>query len=177
MYIPQEIERVLLSEDEIKEKVAELGAALTKEYAGKNPLMVCVLKGSVVFFADLIRNMECPVEIGFLRASSYGSGTESCGKVRITGGAALEIEGRDVVLVEDILDTARTLSVLKNRLMKKKPASLKIVTLLDKPARRTVSGFAADYSGFVIEDFFVVGYGLDCGEKYRNLPYIGVLRS
>ena len=177
MYIPEEVERVLISEDELKAKVKEIGAELTQEYAGKNPLFICVLKGSVVFFADLIRAVECPLEIGFLRASSYGDGTVSSGEVRITGGTSMSIAGRDVVIVEDILDTARTLYLLKNELLKQAPASLKIVSLLDKPARRVVSGFEADFCGFPIDDLFVVGYGLDCGEKYRNLPFVGVLRS
>ncbi len=177
MYCPEEIERVLLTEEQIKEKVSELGALLTREYADKNPLFVCVLKGSVVFFADLIREMQCPLEIGFLRASSYGSGTVSSGNVQLSVGANMDMRGRHVVIVEDIMDTARTLFALKNELLKREPASLKIVTLLDKPSRRVVSGFSADHECFAIDDLFVVGYGLDCGEKYRNLPYIGVLRQ
>lgn len=177
MYIPEDVERVLLSEDEIKARVAEIGAQLTEEYKGRNPLFICVLKGSVVFFSDLIRAVACPLEIGFLRASSYGTSTVSGGAVNITGGAMLDIKGRDVVIVEDILDTARTLYLLKNELLKQQPASLKIVTLLDKPARRVVSGFTADICGFVIDDLFVVGYGLDYAEKHRNLPYVGVMRT
>lgn len=177
MYIPEDIERVLLSQEEIKKRVSQLGAELTAQYAGKNPLLICVLKGSVVFFADLIREIACPLEIGFLCASSYGNGTVSNGEVQITGGTSPNIRDRDVILVEDILDTARTLYLLKNELLKKDPASLKIVTLLDKPSRRVVSGFTADYLGFRIDDLFVVGYGLDCAEKHRNLPYIGVMRT
>ena len=177
MYCPEEIEGVLLSEEEIKAKVSELGALLTREYAGKNPLFVCVLKGSVVFFADLVREMKCPLEIDFLRASSYGSGTVSSGIVHLSVGSNIDMRGRHVVIVEDIMDTARTLFALKNELLQRAPASLKIVTLLDKPSRRVVSGFSADYEGFAIDDLFVVGYGLDCGEKFRNLPYIGILRQ
>jgi hypoxanthine phosphoribosyltransferase len=177
MYCPDEIERVLISESEIKDKVAQMGKLLTEEYSDKNPLFICVLKGSVVFFADLIREMKCPLEIDFLRASSYGAGTVSSGEVKLSVGSGINISGRDVVIVEDILDTARTLFALKNELLKQNPKSLKIVTLLDKPSRRVVSGFSADYTGFSIEDLFVVGYGLDCGEKYRNLPYIGVMKS
>lgn len=176
MYCPEGIEKVLLSEEEIKNKVSEMGELLTREYDGKNPLFICVLKGSVVFFADLIREMKCPLEIDFLRASSYGSGTVSSGSVQFSVGANIDMRGRHVVIVEDIMDTARTLFALKNELLKRSPASLKIVTLLDKPSRRVVSGFTADYEGFVIDDLFVVGYGLDCGEKYRNLPYIGILQ-
>lgn len=177
MYCPEEIERVLLTEEQLREKVSELGALLTREYADKNPLFICVLKGSVVFFADLIRAVKCPLEISFLRASSYGSGTVSSGEVQLSVGANIDMRGRHVVIVEDIMDTARTLFALKNELLKRDPASLKIVTLLDKPSRRVVSGFTADYEGFAIDDLFVVGYGLDCGERFRNLPYIGVIKT
>lgn len=177
MYIPEDIERVLFTEDEIKAKVAEMGAQLTREYEGRNPLFICVLKGSVVFFADLIREIKCPLEINFLRASSYGSGTVSSGDVKLSIGEGIDFENRDVVLVEDILDTARTLFALKNELLKRGPKSLKIITLLDKPSRRVVKGFSADYEGFAIDDLFVVGYGLDFDEKFRNLPYIGIKKS
>lgn len=177
MYCPEGIERVLLTEEEIAAKVAEMGAALTEEYADKNPLFICVLKGSLVFFSDLVRQIKCPLEIDFLRASSYGSGTDSSGRVQLSVGANIDLRGRHVVIVEDILDTARTLFTLKNELLKREPASLKIVTLLDKPSRRVVSGFCADMEGFAIDDLFVVGYGLDCGEKFRNLPYIGILKN
>lgn len=177
MYIPEGIEKVLLNESEIKQRVREIGKTLTEEYRDKNPLFICVLKGSVVFFADLIREVECPLEINFLRASSYGKGTQSSGKVDLEVGKDIDFTGRHVVIVEDILDTARTLYKLKNDISAQSPASLKLVTLLDKPSRRVVSGFSADISGFVIDDLFVVGYGLDCGEKYRNLPYVGVLRA
>ena len=144
MYLPHEVEKVLVSEEEIKAKVKELGKLLTEEYKDRNPLMLCVLKGSVVFYADLIRAMECPVEIDFIRASSYGSGTVSGGKVNFSVGAHVEIEGRDVVLVEDILDTARTLYTVKSEMLRSNPSSIKIVTLLDKPSRRVVKGFSAD---------------------------------
>lgn len=177
MYIPGDIERVLFTEDEIKAKVSELGEQLTREYEGKNPLFICVLKGSVIFFADLIRQIKCPLEINFLRASSYGSGTVSSGDVKLSIGDGIDFAGRDVVLVEDILDTARTLYALKNELIRRGPKSLKIVTLLDKPSRRVVKDFSADYEGFAIDDLFVVGYGLDFDEKFRNLPYIGIKKS
>ena len=176
MYCPDEIEKILISEEEIKAKVAEMGAILTEEYKNKNPLFICVLKGSVVFFADLLRVMECPLEINFLKASSYGSSSVSSGNVKLDVGAEIKFEGRDVVIVEDILDTARTLYSLKNELLTRNPASVKIVTLLDKPSRRVVKGFAADYTGFAIDDLFVVGYGLDYDERFRNLPYVGTLK-
>ena len=175
MYFPDEVEKVLFSEDEIKARVKEMGAELTRDYAGKNPLFVCVLRGASVFFCDLIRDVECPLEIDFLRASSY-VGTNSGGEV-IIDGALPEISGRDVVIVEDIVDTARTLSKLKTLMLEEKPNSVKIAALLDKPSRRVVEGFRADYTGFEIEDFFVVGYGLDCDNKFRNLPYIGILKG
>ncbi|MGN0688715.1 MAG: hypoxanthine phosphoribosyltransferase [Oscillospiraceae bacterium] len=177
MYRPDEIENILLSEEQIKAKVLELGGILTEEYRQKNPLFICVLKGSVVFFSDLIRAMGCPLEICFLKASSYGSGTVSEGSVNLEVGADIKFEGRHLVIVEDILDTARTLYALRNELIKRNPASLKIVTLLDKPSRRVVKGFEADYTGFAIEDHFVVGYGLDYAERFRNLPYVGTLKA
>ncbi len=176
MYLPEEIESILLSEQEIREKVAELGRTLTEEYRDKNPLFICVLKGSVVFFADLMREMHCPLEINFLKASSYGSSAVSSGEVRLDVGAGIDFAGRHVVLVEDIMDTARTLCALKKELLTRSPASLKIVTLLDKPSRRVVKGFTGDYTGFAIEDRFVVGYGLDYDERFRNLPYVAVLK-
>ena len=177
MYLPEEIGKILITEDEIKAKVKELGKALTAKLSDKNPLFLCVVKGSVVFFADLIREMECPIEIDFLKASSYGSGTSTSGKVRVDGLDRMGIEGRDVVLVEDIVDTALTLSTLKALIEQKNPASLTLVTLLDKPSRRIVKDFTPDYSLFEIDDLFVVGYGLDCAQKYRNLPYVGVVGS
>lgn len=175
MYFPNEVEKVLFSEEQIKNRVKEMGAELTKEYAGKNPLFICILRGACVFFSDLMRCVECPLEIDFLRASSY-IGTNSSGEVAIEGKMP-EVAGRDVVLVEDIVDTARTLSRLKELLEKEKPKSLKVAALLDKPSRRVVEGFKADFTGFEIEDLFVVGYGLDCDEKFRNLPYIGVFKA
>ncbi len=176
MYLPDEIEKILITEEEIKAKVAEMGRILTEEYADKNPLFICVLKGSVVFFADLMREVKCPMEINFLKASSYGTSSVSAGTVTLDVGAEIDFKDRHVVLVEDILDTARTLYSLKNELLTRNPASLKIVTLLDKPARRVIKGFTADYTGIAIEDHFVVGYGLDYSEKFRNLPYVGVLK-
>ena len=167
MYRPNEIKDILVTEEQIKAKVQELAKQLTEDYKDKNPLFLCVLKGSVVFFSDLIRAMECPLEIDFIRASSYGKGTVS-GTLNVTVGADVHIEGRHVVIVEDILDTARTLHTLKHAMLASNPASLKIVTLLDKPSRRVVEGFCADYSGFAIDDLFVVGYGLDYVLPNRN---------
>lgn len=173
MYIPEKIEKILFTEEQIKEKVALLGDELTKEYGGRNPLFVCILKGSAVFFADLIRAVKCPLEIEFFRTSSY-AGTNSSGSVSANEAEIPDIEGRDVVLVEDIIDTARTLSKVKEMFLRRSPKSLKIVCLLDKPSRREVKGFTADRSCFEIDDLFVVGYGLDCDQSFRNLPYIGV---
>ena len=175
MYFPNEVEKVLFTEEQITVRVKELGAELTKEYSGKDPLFLCVLRGASVFFADLIRNVECSLEIDFIKAASY-VGTNSSGDVTV-GGEMPDISGRDVVLVEDIVDTARTLSKLKTLLLDLKPRSLKVAALLDKPSRRAVEGFKADYTGYEIDDLFVVGYGLDCDAKFRNLPYIGVLKS
>lgn len=174
MYIPEQIGKIRLTEKEIAEKVKEMGKELTREYSGKNPIFICVLKGACVFFCDLIRNVECPIEIQFIKAVSY-NGTVSTGTVKMPDVDNLDIAGRNVVLVEDIVDTARTLSATVAKLGEKAPASLKTVCLLDKPSRRTadLKEFKADYTGFEIEDFFAVGYGLDCNQQYRNLPYIG----
>ena len=176
MYIPNEIEKVLFSEEQIAQRVKALGEELTRDYSGKNPLFLCVLKGAAVFFSDLVRRVECPLEFDFLKASSY-AGTQSTGEVKLDVSAVPDISGRDVVLVEDIVDTARTLSVLKKHLLTLDPCSVKVACFLDKPSRRVVEGFKADYTGFEIDDLFVVGYGLDCDQKCRNLPYIGIFRS
>ncbi len=176
MYIPVGVGKVLFNEEQIQARVSELGKTLTKEYSGKNPLFLCVLKGAAVFFSDLIRKVECPIEIDFLKASSY-VGTDSVGSVTLNMTSVPDISGRDVVIVEDIVDTARTLSLLKSELLGQSPASLKIACLLDKPSRRVVEGFHADYIGFEIDDLFVVGYGLDCDQKFRNLPYIGIFNG
>ncbi len=176
MYIPEEINKILFTEEQLKERVSQLGEELTKEYSGKNPLFVCVLKGAVVFFSDLIRAVNCPLEIEFFRASSY-VGTNSSGSVDAEESDVPDIKGRDVVIVEDIIDTARTLSKVKEMFLRHAPNSLKIVCLLDKPKRREVKNFTADYGCFEIEDEFVVGYGLDCDQRFRNLPYIGIYKS
>lgn len=176
MYKPEEVEKIIFTEEEIKQRVSELGEMLTERYAGRDPLFLCVLKGASVFFSDLIRCVECPLEIDFLRASSY-VGMETSGEVKLNVSEIPDLEGRDVVLVEDIVDTARTLSLLKKELSGRGAASIKVVCLLDKPSRRVVEGFSADFTGFAIDDLFVVGYGLDCDQRFRGLPYIGVYKS
>ena len=170
-----DILEVLLSEKEIRARVKKLGAQITKDYAGKKPFFLGVLKGSFVFMADLTRCVDLPCTMDFMAVSSYGGGTSSTGAVRITKDLTHDIEGKDVIIVEDILDSGMTLSYLKSYLSNRKPASLRIVTLLDKPARRRAD-IKADYCGFAVPDEFVVGYGLDFAESYRNLPYIGILK-
>ena len=170
-----EIREVLFSEQTIAEKVARLGGAIAKDYAEKDPLLVGVLKGSFVFMADLIRNIPIDCEMDFMAVSSYGSGTTTTGAVKITKDLTRDIEGRDVIVVEDILDSGVTLNYLLHYLNNRRPASVKICTLLDKPSRRKAP-VKADYVGFVCPDEFIVGYGLDYDERYRNLPYIGVLK-
>lgn len=170
-----DILEILLSEEEIHAKVRELGAQITKDYAGKTPFFLGVLKGCYVFMADLTRCIDLPCTMDFMAVSSYGGGTSTTGAVRITKDLSRDIEGKDVIIVEDILDSGVTLSYLKTYLANRKPASIRIVTLLDKPARRRAD-IKADYCGFAVPDEFVVGYGLDYAESYRNLPYIGILK-
>ena len=169
------IERILLSEDQIKARIAELGRELTADYAGKNPIFIGVLKGVVMFFADMIRAIPLDCQIDFMAVSSYGGGTQSSGKIRIQKDISVDLAGRHVVILEDILDSGVTLSHTAAYLKTKGPASLKICTLLDKPDRRKAE-VQADYVGFTIPNLFVVGYGLDFDENYRNLPYVGVLK-
>lgn len=169
-----DIKEILISKEEIAEKVKELGEIISRDYKGKNPLMVCVLKGAILFMSDLVRNVNIPVELDFMAVSSYGVSTESSGVVRIIKDLDATIEGRDLIIVEDIIDSGLTLSYLIDILKRRNINSIKVVTLLDKPHRRTVS-LKPDYSGFTVPDEFVVGYGLDFAEKYRNLPYIGIL--
>lgn len=170
-----DILNVLISKEELAKKVQEIGAQISKDYEGKNLMMVSVLKGSVVFMADLMRAVTVPAEIDFMSVSSYGSGAKTSGVVKIIKDLDIELAGRDLLIVEDILDSGLTLSYIKKILMERGPRSIKICTLLDKPERRKADIFA-DYSGFEVPDEFVVGYGLDFAEKYRNLPYIGVLK-
>lgn len=166
---------VLLSRYEIERRVGELAAAITKDYKGRTPHLVGILKGAWVFMADLIRHMDIDVTVDFLGITSYGSGTHSSGEVKITKDLDISIEGREVLIVEDILDTGRTLKYLEEVLSVHKPHNLRVVTLLDKRSRRIVP-VKADYVGFEIADIFVVGYGLDFDQKYRQLPDIHVLR-
>ena len=170
-----DIREVLVSEEELKEIVKELGKKITEDYKGKNLFLITVLKGAVVFLGDLMRAIEIPCEIEFMVLSSYGSGTTSTGSVKIVKDIDLPLEGKDVLIVEDILDTGFTLSLLVDLLKRRNPKSIEICTLLDKPDRRKVE-ISAKYTGRKIPDEFVVGYGLDYDEKYRNLPFIGVLK-
>ncbi|MED1801895.1 hypoxanthine phosphoribosyltransferase [Brevibacillus porteri] len=171
----QDIEKILLSEEDIAVKVQELGKTLAAEYRDKNPLVICVLKGAVVFMADLIRHMDIPCEMDFMAVSSYGSGTESSGMVKILKDLDTSVQNRHVLVVEDIMDSGLTLSRLVELLRHREAASVKVVTLLNKPERRKVD-ISPDYKGYDVPDEFVVGYGLDYDEHYRNLPYIGVLK-
>jgi hypoxanthine phosphoribosyltransferase len=171
-----DVAEVLLSEEQIAAKVAELGARISADYAGKELTLVSVLKGSLPFMADLMRRITIPVRIDLMEVSSYGgTATESSGLVRILKDLSAPIEGRDVLIVEDIIDTGLTLNYLMRYLRGKNPRSIKVCALLDKPARRLVE-IGIDYVGFEIPDEFVVGYGLDFGEVYRNLRFVGILR-
>lgn len=169
-----DVERILLEKSEIENKVKEIGQQISRDYAGKTPVFIGVLKGCFIFMADLMRYVDVDCTMDFMSVSSY-NGTTSTGAVKITKDLSQDIKGRDVILIEDILDSGVTLNYLKNYLMVREPASIKIATLLDKPARRKAEIYA-DYSCFEVPDAFVVGYGLDYDEKYRNLPYIGILK-
>lgn len=171
----QDVLRVLLSEEEIRAKCKEMGARISQEYKGKNLMLVTVLKGAVVFLADLMRQIDVPAEIDFMVVSSYGSGVKSSGVVKIVKDLDVPLAGKDILIVEDILDSGLTLSYIKELLESRGPRSIRIATLLDKPSRRKVD-LQADYIGFSVPDEFVIGYGLDYDEKYRNLPYIGILK-
>lgn len=165
------IKRVIISEEEIREAIKQAGKKISESYNGKPILLVSVLKGAFVFMADLLKSITVPCEVAFMCAKSYYQGTNSTGMVNITMDLDIDIKDRDVIIVEDIIDTGRTLKDIYNLLLTREPSSLKVVTLLDKPERRVVE-FNADMVLFTIPDFFVIGYGLDCGEYYRNLPYI-----
>ena len=173
--IDRDIECVLISEEEIKAKVREVGEKIASDFDGKDPVFVGVLKGCFIFMADLIRDISVSCSVDFMAVSSY-SGTKSTGAVKINKDLNSDINGRHVILVEDILDSGVTLNYLKSYLMVRQPASISIVTLMDKPSRRKADIYA-DYSCFEVPDAFVVGYGLDYNERYRNLPYIGVLKK
>ena len=174
--LEKDIDRVFFSGEELQTRVRELGEQITHDYEGKSPLFVGVLKGSFVFMADLMRAVDCYCDIDFMAVSSYGSGTTTTGAVKINKDLTYNVEGRDIILIEDILDSGVTLSYLKKYIEARKPSSVRICTLLDKPARRKAD-IDADYVGFECPDAFIVGYGLDYAERYRNLPYIGVLKS
>lgn len=171
----EDIKEILFSEEKIIEKVKELGEIISRDYKGKDLIVVGVLKGSVLFAADLIKNITVPCEIDFMAVSSYGNSTESSGVVRILKDLDHSIEGKDILIVEDIVDSGITLSYLSKYLKARKANSIEIVTLLNKPARRTTD-IHVKYIGFEVPDEFIVGYGIDYAEKYRNLPYIGVLK-
>ncbi|MEF9864939.1 MAG: hypoxanthine phosphoribosyltransferase [Oscillospiraceae bacterium] len=171
----EDVLKVLLTEEEIAAKVADMGKQISKDYAGKNLMLVTVLKGAVVFLADIMREIDIHAEIDFMVVSSYGAGVKSSGVVKIIKDLDVALEGKDILIIEDILDSGLTLNYIKDLLAGRNPASIKIATLLDKPIRRKVD-LQADYVGFVVPDEFVIGYGLDFDEKYRNLPYIGVLK-
>ncbi len=171
----QDIERVLISEEELQKRIAELGQQVAADYADKEPIFVGVLKGVVNFFTDMVRATPIRCQYEFMAVSSYGSGTSTSGTVKLLKDVTCDIKGRHVVILEDILDSGLTLKFVTEHLLSMEPASLKICTLLDKPERRKVDVYA-DYIGFTIPNEFVVGYGLDYQEFYRNLPFIGVLK-
>lgn len=175
MNLEQDIDRVLFTEAALRERVAAIAEEINRDYEGKAPMLVSVLRGSFIFMADLMRNITLPCTVDFLSVSSYGKSTTSSGQVQITKDLSEDISGCDIIVVEDILDSGNTLSYLLRLLQARHPASIRLCTLLDKPSRR-VKPVAADYVGFSVPDYFVVGYGLDYAERYRNLPYIGVLK-
>ncbi|NLI89707.1 MAG: hypoxanthine phosphoribosyltransferase [Epulopiscium sp.] len=170
-----DIEKILISEDEISRKTKEIGRQISKEYKGKEVLVVGILKGSSVFMSDLIREIDIPLQIDYMVVSSYGTSTQSSGVVRIEKDLQHSIEGKHIIIVEDIVDTGLTLAYIKKILTGRNPSSIKICTLLDKPARRE-KNVDIDYAGFEVPDEFIVGYGIDYAEYYRNLPFIGALK-
>ena len=171
----KDVEQILYTEEEMRQRVKELGCQITADYAGREPLLISVLRGAYIFMADLTRSINLDVRVDFMSVSSYGAGTASTGQVEIKKDLSTSIEGKDLIIVEDILDSGNTLYYLMDVLRARKPASIRLCTLMDKPERR-VKPIKADYVGFTIPDAFIVGYGLDYDEKYRNLPYVGVLK-
>ena len=167
--------RTMIEEERVAARIRELGEAISQEYEGREIHLICVLKGGVFFMCELAKRITVPVTMDFMSVSSYGSGTSSSGVVRIVKDLDQPLEGKDVLIVEDIIDSGRTLGYLIEILKKRHPKSLRLCTLLDKPERRVVGNVQVDYCGFQIPDEFVVGYGLDYAQKYRNLPYIGVV--
>ncbi len=170
-----DIEKILISENELQERIREMGNEITADYEGKEILMIGVLRGAVIFMSDLARAIKVPVAIDFMAVSSYGASTSSSGVVRILKDLDEDVEGKNLLIVEDIIDSGLTLKYLLENLKSRNPASIKLCTLLNKPERRKVS-VDIDYNGFMVPDEFVVGYGLDYAEKYRNLPFIGILK-
>lgn len=166
--------KVMISEEEVNKKIVEIADKINEEFEGQEVHLICILKGSVFFTCELAKRISLPVTIDFMQVSSYGDGTESSGRVRIAKDLDESVEGKNIIVIEDIIDSGRTLSYLMNLLKTRNPKSIKLCTLLDKPDRRVVD-IDVDYTGFVIPDEFVVGYGLDYAQKYRNLPYIGVV--
>ena len=173
--IHPDIEQVLYTEEQLRDRVREVGQQIAADYAGREPMLISVLRGSYIFMADLTRSIDLDVTVDFMVVSSYGAGTVSSGQVEIKKDLSDTIEGRDLIIVEDILDSGNTLYYLMDVLKARKPASIRLCTLMDKPERRT-KPITADYAGFTIPDAFIVGYGLDYAERYRNLPYVGVLK-
>lgn len=169
--------RVLISEEEVNRRVREVAAQISRDYEGKSVHLLCILKGSAFFMCELAKRITVPVTLDFMSCSSYGSGTVSKGIVRLAKDLDETIEGRDVIIIEDIIDSGNTLAYLLELLSARKPASLKLCTLLDKPSRRVRHDVKVDYICFSIEDLFVVGYGLDYNQRYRNLPYVGVIEN
>lgn len=172
----EDIKKILISEDELKIIVERLGKQITEDYKDKNILLIGILKGSVIFMADLMRTIDLPCNIDFMAVSSYGNGTESSGRVKINKDLDNDIQGKDIIIIEDILDSGKTLYYIRDILSARKPASIKICTLFDKPERREAD-IKADYIGSLVPNEFIVGYGLDYAEYYRNLPFIGVLKE
>ena len=170
-----DLEKILITKEQIAKRVKEVAAELDRDYEGKNPIAVCILKGSTLFFADLVREMKIPLQFDFLSISSYGNKTRSSGEVKMIKDLDNKIENRHVILIEDIVDSGYTLTYLKKMLASRMPSSIKVCTFLDKKCRREVP-LEPDYCCFDIEDYFVVGYGLDFAQKYRNLPEVGVLK-
>lgn len=170
-----DIQEVLYDTDQIQQKVKELGETISAKFEGRNPLVICVLKGAFIFMADLVKNITIPLEIDFMAVSSYGHSTKTSGVVKIIKDLDVPVQGREILIVEDIIDSGLTLSYLIDVLERRNAKSITLVTLFDKPSGRKVE-LDADYSGFVLPDAFVVGYGLDFAEKYRNLPLIGILK-
>ena len=166
--------RIMLTEQEVNEKIAQIAARISEDYAGESVHLICVLKGSIFFTCELAKRITLPVTLDFMSVSSYGNGTESSGNVRINKDLDEPLDGKNVLVIEDIIDSGRTLSYLMDNLGARNPKSLRLCTLLDKPDRR-VTNIQVDYTGFMIPDEFVVGYGLDYAQKYRNLPFVGVV--